>query len=51
MALEEWLPRNLYTVAFIFIVISLLQVPEPDQNPTQLPVNSGLVQMFWIFLK
>ncbi|XP_008428755.1 tetraspanin-14 [Poecilia reticulata] len=25
-ALEEWLPRNLYTVAFIFIVISLLQM-------------------------
>uniref|UniRef100_A0A3B5KY89 Uncharacterized protein n=1 Tax=Xiphophorus couchianus TaxID=32473 RepID=A0A3B5KY89_9TELE len=26
VALEEWLPRNLYTVAFIFIVISLLQM-------------------------
>lgn len=26
MALEEWLPRNLYIVAGVFIVISLLQV-------------------------
>lgn len=25
-ALEDWLPGNLYTVAIIFIVISLLQV-------------------------
>uniref|UniRef100_A0A3Q2E0X7 Tetraspanin n=1 Tax=Cyprinodon variegatus TaxID=28743 RepID=A0A3Q2E0X7_CYPVA len=27
-ALEDWLPRNLYTVAIVFIVISLLQVPQ-----------------------
>lgn len=26
MALEDWLPRNLYIVAGVFIVISLLQV-------------------------
>jgi len=26
IALEEWLPRNLYIVAGVFIVISLLQV-------------------------
>lgn len=25
-ALEDWLPGNLYTVAIVFIVISLLQV-------------------------
>ncbi|XP_024153588.1 tetraspanin-14 [Oryzias melastigma] len=25
-ALEEWLPRNLYIVAFVFVVISLLQM-------------------------
>lgn len=25
-ALEDWLPRNLYTVAIVFVVISLLQV-------------------------
>lgn len=26
VALEDWLPGNLYTVAVVFIVISLLQV-------------------------
>lgn len=26
VALEDWLPGNLYTVAIVFIVISLLQV-------------------------
>lgn len=25
-ALEDWLPRNFYTLAIVFIVISLLQV-------------------------
>lgn len=29
-ALEDWLPGNLYTVAIVFIVISLLQVPFCD---------------------
>lgn len=32
-ALEDWLPGNLYTVAIVFIVISLLQVQIPWTEP------------------
>lgn len=28
-SLEDWLPQNLYTVAIVFIVISVLQVSKP----------------------
>lgn len=35
VALEDWLPGNLYTVAVVFIVISLLQVqPSVRRQPS-----------------
>lgn len=32
-SLEDWLPQNLYTVAIVFIIISVLQVSKPSPVP------------------